>query len=233
MSPSLAGWSNSLIRITSTPGVSMPRRPLASNMLDIPDHLEEVFLVRGPRVFDWLVVEAGGIVKASEITGAACATLSRWMNAKPGELFGPRKDARSYRSMWFGYPTPFPGLDRIVEEIEGEHQSFIRMSVEKRGFRETLRWMRGSRGFGLEMLDLNQAAVLSACESIGVPVATRRRWHSGLKYPVQWRHLDTLSAHVTHRSWLETVISVSLDIVPRRVSKSALRCMILDAMDVS
>lgn len=193
----------------------------------VPDHLEEVFLVRGPRIFGMLVQECGGKIRAGQIAKVSHSTMSRWVNTKPGTLFGHRRDMRCYRSMWFGYPSPFPGFDRITEEIFGHETSFLGVSVQARGLPTTMRWLRGIDGFGLEMLDVPAKEIIDASNAIGIPAATRRRWDTAVLYPKQWRGLDNMSMHVLGTPWITAVLDSSTDdSLPRKVSHDALSCMV-------
>jgi len=156
--------------------------------------------------------------------------MSRWMNMDPGSLFGQGGTMRLYRSIWFGYPSPLPGFDRIVEEVYGPDDSFLRLCVKRHGLKRTMQWMRGGRGYGLEMLDIDPDALRNAANDIGIPAATRRRWQSGLTYPTQWASLDRLARAVTGMSWFETVLRIRPSPVPRTVSVESLRCLIDDAL---
>ena len=197
-----------------------------SGHIVVPDHLEEVFLVRGPKVFERLVQDCGGKMMAGKVAGVSHSTMSRWINTPLGAIFGPRKDMRCYRSMWFGYPSPFPGLDRIAEEMYGNEKSFLGKSIEIRGLTETMRWMRCRTGFGLEMLPLSFKEITGACRKVGIPAATRRRWCAGVLYPRQWYGLDALAGDVDGVSWLESVLRTSDEgFLPRKVSSEALACM--------
>jgi hypothetical protein len=198
---------------------------------NVPDNFEEFFLVQGPRIFNWLVQECGGKMGAELTAKVSHSTMSRWSNSPPGQVFGQRQDLRSYRSIWFGYPSPFPGFDRICEEIYGEGTSFIGYCIERHGLQKTLRWLRGRRGFGLEMIDASEEQVLVACDVVGIPAVTRRRWRHGLRYPKQWAALDLMAKDVVGLSWLETVLRVRPDTMPRRVSHEALVCMVNEALE--
>jgi hypothetical protein len=99
-------------------------------IVTVPPNLEQVFLLRGPTVLRALVDGCGGPVRAREISGAATATILRWLSEPPGRTFGPRAEMASYRSIWFGYPPPFPSLDRVVEIAIGPEESFIGCMVK-------------------------------------------------------------------------------------------------------
>ncbi len=203
-----------------------------SNRPDVPASLEESFMVHGPSLFLWLIDQAGGRVASERLSGVSPSTMSRWMNMEPGSLFGQGGSMRLYRSIWFGYPSPLPGFDRIVEEVYDPDKSFVGLCVERYGLKRTLQWMRGGRGYGLEMLDIDPDELRRAANSIGIPAATRRRWQTGLSYPTQWVSLDRLAMAVVKMSWLETVLRIRPRPVPRTVSIEALRCLVEDASHV-
>lgn len=204
----------------------------APNWPTMPAELEELVLVQGPRIFTWLIDRCGGKMAAEQIADVSHSTMSRWVNSQPGQVFGQRKDRRAYRSIWFGYPSPFPGFDRIIEEIHDEDTNFLRLCVEKHGLSIALHHLRSDHGFGLEMLDLDQGAVIDACDAVQIPPATRRRWMCGVLYPKQWRALDALCDHVVGLSWLETVLRVRPITLPRRVAKEALLCLIEESWEM-
>jgi len=195
------------------------------NRPKIPSGLEEMFMVHGRHIFLWLIERAGGRMKAERIAKISSATMSRWLNAEPGSLFGQGGKMRNYRSIWFGYPSPYPGFDRIVEEIDPD-KSFLSICVERYGMIRTMAWMRDPYGFGLEMLELPFEDLRDAANIVGIPAATRRRWTSGVSYPTQWRSLDRLCRRVVGLSWFETVLYVRPRPTPRTVSNEALRCLI-------
>lgn len=201
-----------------------PNRPA------VPGSLEESFMVHGPFLFLWLIDQAGGRVASERISGVSPSTMSRWLNMKPGSLFGQGGSMRLYRSIWFGYPSPLPGFDRIVEEVYDPDDSFLGLCVKRYGLKRTLQWMRGGRGYGLEMLDMDHDQIRKAANAIGIPAATRRRWQSGLSYPTQWASLDRLARAVVDMSWFETVLRIRPSPVPRTVSIEALRCLVDDAL---
>jgi hypothetical protein len=213
----------SLVQLVELDGP--PDRP------EIPAEMEELFLVQGPRIFMWLIDQCEGKMNAERAADVSHSTMSRWVNSQPGQVFGQRQDMRSYRSIWFGYPSPFPGLDRIVEEIGGYDQSFLGGCVRRHGLKRTLAWMRGHRGFGLEMLGVSDDQVVQACAAVSIPAATRRRWRRGVPYPKQWRALDGLCHHVLGLTWFETVLWVRPSTIPRRVSKEALLCLIEESWE--
>lgn len=177
-------------------------------------------------MFDSVVREAGGKAAAAKLAGVSCSTMSRWISNQPGEIFGPRKDARQWRSLWFGYPSPFPGLDRVVEEVLSEETSFVSACADKFGIQETIRWIKGFRGFGLDRLGLPDREIDKVCRSLGVPSVTSRRWRGGLHYPLQWRHLDRLCQRLGLGTWLEHVLVCNAPNPPRKVSREALCCML-------
>jgi len=204
------------------------------NHPEVPSELEDLTLVQGPRLFQWLIEQCHGKMQAETVAGVSHSTMSRWVHSKPGQAFGQRHDARTCRSIssiWFGYPTPFPGFDRLVEEIYGEDKSFLGVCIQRHGLKKTLHWMRGFRGFGLEMLDATPEQIVAASRVVEIPDATRRRWRSGVKYPKQWRALDALCFHVLGLSWLETLLRVRPVAIPRRVSKEALLCLIEESWE--
>ena len=193
----------------------------------IPPHLEEVFLVWGPPAFKQLIVGNGGMIKASKVAKKSSSTLSRWMKSPPGALFGQRRDMTSYRSLWFGYPSPLPGFDRIIEEIFGDDQSFIGHVTAQYGMNEALKQMRDPTRFGLRMLGATSAQIAQAAEAVGIPAVTRRRWSAGVPYPGPWVALDRLAKASHHSSWLQTVLSYGAH--PRRsrkVSRQAIATMV-------
>lgn len=201
----------------------------------VPPELEDLTLVQGPRIFHWLIERCQGKMRAEALAGVSHSTMSRWVHSKPGQAFGQRHDTqtcRSYSSIWFGYPTPFPGFDRLVEEVFGEDKSFLGVCIERYGLKSTLISLRASRGFGLEMLELTDRQILNASRAVELPGATRRRWLSGVRYPVQWRALDALCMHVLGWSWLETLLWVRPVALPRRVSKEALLCLIEESWEL-
>lgn len=197
----------------------------------VPDSLEDTFMVHGPVLFAWLIDQAGGRMAAERVSCVSSSTMSRWMSMGPGSLFGQGGSMRLYRSIWFGYPSPLPGFDRIVEEVYDPNQSFLKLCVRKYGLRRTLRQMASPEGYGLDMLGLEVDDVRGAASVIGIPAATRRRWMSGLPYPSQWDSLDRLARHVVGMSWFETVLRVRPLPAPRTVSVDALRCLVDRAVD--
>lgn len=218
-------------RLRGDPRIELVRPDAGSNRPLIPAETEELFLLQGPRLFNWLIDQCGDKAEAESIAKVSHSTMSRWVNGRPGQVFGQRQDMRSYRSIWFGYPSPFPGFDRIVEEIYGEDQSFLKVVVDRYGMLRSQRWLRGFRGFGLEMLDVEPEVLVKACDAVGIPAATRRRWYSGVTYPKQWAALDLLCRHVIGLSWMESVLWVRPGTLPRRVAKEALRCLIEEAWE--
>lgn len=200
---------------------------MPQDVLTIPEHLEEVFVVWGPPTFRRLVRENGGKIRASDIAGVSSSTMSRWAQSPPGVPFGQRRDMRSYRSLWFGYPGPFPGLDRIVEEICGFEHSFIGDAVARYGVEQALEKMRRPDSFGLQMLELENSDIVRAANSIGIPSNTRRRWTSKTPYPRQWAALDRLAETVDRTSWLESVMAQGeTRMRSRKVSAGGIACIV-------
>ena len=196
-------------------------------MTVIPDHLEEVFLAWGPPTFKRLVHAAGGKIQASELAQVSSSTMSRWVQSPPGALFGQRKNMRSYRALWFGYPNPFPGLDRLVEEVCGPEHSFIAKAVEKYGLLEALDQMRDPERSGLRMLGLADANIIAAAHEIGVPPMTRRRWTSDTPYPRQWTALDRLATAIDGTSWLQSALAYGHSVDrSRKISPEGIASMV-------
>lgn len=175
-----------------------------SSEIIIPDHLEEIFVVWGPPTFRRLVATAGGKIKAAKAAGVSTSTMSRWAKSPPGVVFGQRQG--TYHSLWFGYPSPFPGLDRIVEHIRGHEKSFLGEAIARHGTDLALQKMRDPDQFGLQMLNLPPEKVLEAASAIRIPAMTRRRWTSETSYPKQWVGLDRLANQIDGTSWLHSVI---------------------------
>lgn len=182
------------------PGGTVPEEEIT-----IPDHLEEVFVVWGPPTFSRLIETAGGKIRASKMAKVSSSTMSRWSQSPPGVQFGQR--VGTYRSLWFGYPSPFPGLDRIVEHIRGPKHSFLGEAIKKHGLASALSQIKDPSRFGLQMLDLHQSEILDAANDIRIPAMTRRRWTTGTPYPKQWAGLDHLAQKIDGTSWLHSVIN--------------------------
>lgn len=199
------------------------------------ESLEEIALLHGPPLFDWLVDQFEHKQEIERVMGVSHATLSRWINLEVGQTFGQRSDdeMRSYRSIWFGYPSPLPGFDRLCEELYDADDSFISICVRQFGLTKTLRWLRQDAGFGLEMLRAEPADIFAAGAEVGIPPVTVRRWMCGRKYPTQWCALDALTKHVLGVFWLEALIYVRPMGSPRQVPLPALRSMIEESLFVS
>lgn len=213
----------------------------------IPDFLEDRFLSHGPFVLQSVIREVGGQTRASDRAQISPATLSRWMSSTPGAIYGPRRDGRSYRSLWFGYPPPFPGLDRIVEEILGPGSSFIGTAVERWGIRDTSSWLRCADGFGFYAMSFDREAVertaerygaalpilrgedpwedrlqdrvlFGAADRIGLPRESLRRWMNRIRYPRQWQALDRICGDPLRRQ-RRTWLEEILSVEPDQVSR--------------
>ena len=83
--------------------------------------------------------------------------------------------------------------------------------------------MRGDRGFGLEILDLELQDVFEACRCIGIPDTTRSRLWCRSAYPKQWSALDAMSQNALGKDWIEAVLTED---VIRMIPREALACLI-------
>lgn len=191
----------------------------------VPGDLEQVVLTRGPRILRELVRGVGGVGRAARTAKVSTPTVSRWLAREPGSVFGSPREGGSYRSIWYGYPSPFPGMDRAVEELIGPDQSYLGALVDRYGWERTWRHLRSGRGFGLDLLDFEEHEVAEACDAVGIPRTTRTRWWTGHLYPKQWRALDSIAQQAVGTGWIEAVLSVKLS-VRRAIPKSALACLI-------
>jgi hypothetical protein len=191
------------------------------------ENLEEVFLLYGPPLFQWLLSQFPTRLDARTTAGVSHSTLSRWANAKAGKPFGQRSGkVKVYNSIWMGYPTPFPGMDRICEEVFGPDVSFLGYCIERYGISGCRTILRKKEGFGLEVLRCEHADLLAAAASVGIPQNTVRRWVLEQKYPKQWDGLDRLARKLLGMTWLEAVLYIRPVKSVKRVPAPALRSML-------
>ena len=222
--------SDKLVELVSCGEISLEERGLDLNRPEGLESFEEMALLYGPQLFLWMVSRYNLKLDVEKVARVSHATMSRWLNAEAGKVFGQRHDVRSYRSIWFGYPSPFPGFDRIVEEMYGGSDSFVSIIVDKYGLKVARRWMKQRVGFGLEMLDVPSPDIFAAAERAGIPYPTTRRWMAGRAYPSQWSALDLISSDLLGVSWIEALIYVRPSSLPRRVPQEALRRMVEESL---
>jgi hypothetical protein len=116
-------------------------------------------------------------------------------------------------------------MDRAVEELIGPDTNYIGALVDRYGWERAWRFLRGNRGFGLDLLDFEDVEVAEACDAVGIPRTTRTRWWTANPYPKQWRALDHIAMEAVGVPWIEAVLSVRLP-VRRTIPPSALACLI-------
>lgn len=190
---------------------------------------EEMFLLHGPVLFEWMMEQFPKVSTVERVASVSRATLSRWQHTEVGKTFGQGRTSsrmRSYHPIWFGYPGPFPGMDRICEEVFGLESSFLGVLIDRMGIRGTIRYLRNRMGFGLDALELDSSTLHGAGRQIGIPTATLNRWMSGRSYPSQWYALDAMANHCLGMHWLDAVIYVRPRNTRRETPHDALRCML-------
>lgn len=193
----------------------------------ITDHLEETFLLHGPPLFHWMLDQFPTRLDAQKAAGVSHSTLSRWVNSKVGKAFGQRRaDITVYRSIWVGYPSPFPGMDRLCEEMYGSKESFLGHLIQRSGMRYVMRMLRRRPGFGLEDLQCDHEDLLAAADRVGIPKNTVRRWTFDQTYPSQWKALDGITRKILGMTWFEAVLFVRplprASVVPPQAIRSML-----------
>ncbi len=191
-----------------------------------PANLEQAVLLAGPQVFAALVRDAGGLSAAARLAGSTRGTLSRWITSRPfARSFGAGvRDARHYQSVWFGYPPPLPGLDRVTEAILGADVSFVgALSLR---LENPVRELALSDSFGLEWI-FSSAQITEGLAEAGIPPSTARRWRRHLTYPSQLQVLDRLSLEMCERRWLHLVLEATQRDLVEPTPPAALRALIL------
>lgn len=174
----------------------------------------------GPRVLMKLVEEVGGKKEASRIACIARVTLNGWLDPTP------RKTAKVYQTLWSGYPAPFPGLDRVTEEVVDPDLSFLGFVAAEHGWQGLISRVRTDpAGFGLSLLGRPRSEIVRVCQGLGLPPSTYGRWWDGLSYPKTWRAMDRL-AHALYPGQGATFLQLVLDHDPlprkRRIAPGAL-----------
>jgi len=192
----------------------------------VPGDFEQVVLTHGPSTLRWLVQEAGGTVRASETSKVAVQTMSRWLTRDPGPIFGAPHGAGSYRSIWHGYPSPFPALDRMVEELIDPQNSFIGVLVDRDGWEGAYKIMFDEQPFGLEILGLSALEFREACEAVGVPRTTASRLWDGCRYPKQLEAIDRLALSVCSQRWFILLLSHTSHPDRLPIPLGALQCLV-------
>jgi hypothetical protein len=205
--------------------VRKKRRVEKVRNVKVPSELERVVLSSGPFVLRSLISENGGISSSARISNTSKLTLARWMNYEPGAVFRGRQDNKIWRSIWPGYPSPFPALDRMCEELYGEESSYLGELVERTSWETAFKVLRSKDGFGMSSLRTDRNEFREICQSLQIPKSTELRLWSGVTYPMQWRALDDLAMAVNSEMWIVTVISHPSPI-SRKIPKPALDCFI-------
>ena len=179
-------------------------------MVEVPEQLAELVLVRGPRLFRAFVEAAGGVSAASRIMGCTTATVQAW-----GSPLTPAGLVEATGRRWGGYPTPLPEFDRIAEVLApGSGAMFQSMQILEASYGEwpdlevlLELWEEGSR-FKLLHLGFSEEKLRRACNDQGIPAMTRFRWiRRGFGYPSSWKALDRLSKSQCGKRWLHAVIT--------------------------
>jgi hypothetical protein len=191
--------------------------------LMFPENVEQIFYERGPILFHRMICAVGGLSEASRISGVSQSVLSKWRSVEPG--VGTR-DSKLYRQLWFGYPAPFPGLDRIVEEVVGPDSSYLSVLVDSFGEENVHKKMRPF--LCLSVLNLSKVEVAEACEMLGIPVTTWKRWWNGVRYPHIWSSLDVLSRACWGVPWWRAVVFPPEQNIVRTTPPSAIACLLFD-----
>ncbi len=170
----------------------------------VPDSFEDHVMVQGPSVFACLVSEVGGRAAAIEASGLASSTWARWLQRSPGHPFGPGGRSSMRRSLWFGYPAPFPGLDRCMEQICGPESSFLQVLVGQKGWVGAYGVLEKPEGFGLVDVGVTWPDI-ERLEFI--PHTTRRRLFSSSTMSKSLVCLDRLARACGRLGWFEAVAS--------------------------
>lgn len=208
---------------------SMHRDP--SMRSDIPPGLERTVLLRGPAVLDEMIRTVGGVVSASRVMEVSVTTLTRWIQQAPS----PDKCSRvssGHRSIWPGYPSPFPGMDRVVERMHGPDASYLGALSSRFGsLSETMETIRRRGWVSLLSLDVNRKVLSGAISGCGAPSSSSRRWIDGVRYPRQLSSLDRLAQQVGHPSWFEAVLLTSAASLGHPVPAGALLCLVAEMLE--
>lgn len=173
-----------------------------------PMGLEETFLLRGPGLFDWICSRFPRRLDLEHAAGVSHATLSRWTNSAVGQGFGQgrNREVAAHHSIWWGYPMPLPGLDRICEEIFDFEDSLVGRLVAAHGFPSALHVLRSPSGFGLADVGVERGDALAAAAQLGIQPRLARRWMEGRLYPTQWTAMDRVCEGLFGCSWLEAIL---------------------------
>lgn len=186
--------------------------------------MEELFLSVGPAAFRFLVDSAGHRMDARKIMGIGTVTLYKWM--KPaGKVFGPKRIVRSFRPLWFGYPSPLPGFDRICERTFGPEEGYFSRAIAIEGSLETVLARIRKNGLSVDDLGIEKKEVTEICKKLQIPITTRWRWAKPVAYPSQWEALDKLSTVVASKGFVEFVLGFETTAQTRRLPEPALACL--------
>lgn len=206
-------------RVSPDPALWLPEVPL---------ELEQVVFVSGGRFLDQMIRSGGGILECSQRMSIAPQTTSRWVHRPPGVVFGAPRTTGCYRSLWHGYPPPFPALDRVLEELVGDGESYLRRLVGQEGWKSAYDRLLSSDGFGVECLGFLESEFGEACRAVQIPRTSGKRLWRHCRYPQQWRALDRLCIWLLGDRFLRSLLMSGSCAVRRPVPFEALQCLLAE-----
>lgn len=184
---------------------------------------EDLFSSVGHQAFQWLVRSMGTNTEAARVMEVGIATITRWLEDKPSNLpLGRRAKARSWKSSWFGYPSPLPALDRISERLHGK--DFFLLSQQRLSTSDAVFSFWRREGIDPSLF-LEEEGFLREAKRFQIPSSSLERLWSKQEWPSQWRALDALSIHVVERGWPEFVIGYQADHCREKLTAPGLHCL--------
>lgn len=204
---------------------SIPQTPAEQETSSRPRVMltEDLFASVGHHAFQWLVRSVGTNTEAARVMGVGIATVTRWLDDKPSDLpVGRRARARSWKSSWFGYPSPLPAFDRVCERLYGK--DFFLVSKEKLSTDEAVFGAWRTEGLDLSLF-LEEETFLREARHFQIPPSSLERLWGKQDWPSQWSALDALSKHVVEQGWPEFVIGYQVDRCREKLIIPGLRCL--------